>query len=152
MSALLAMREVSAGYVADIHILRRVSLEIAPGVITGLIGLNGAGKSTILKTICGFLPPRDGIIRFDGQNITSIAAHRVIDCGISYIPQESSLFPHMSVAANIGITPNNDGKIMRLVFPALTEERRKELVKIVRKLAEDFKVSWKCGAVSRSEA
>jgi branched-chain amino acid transport system ATP-binding protein len=87
--------------VADIDILRHVSLKVEAASITGLIGLNGAGKSTILKTICGFLPPRDGVIRFDGQNITAIAAHRVIDRGISYIPQESSLFPHMSVENNL---------------------------------------------------
>jgi branched-chain amino acid transport system ATP-binding protein len=101
MSALLTMHDVTAGYVADIDILRHVNLKVETASITGLIGLNGAGKSTIMKTICGFLPPRDGVIRFDGQNITSIAAHRVIDRGISYIPQESSLFPHMSVENNL---------------------------------------------------
>ena len=101
MSALLTVHDVTAGYVADIDILRHVSLRAEAASITGLIGLNGAGKSTIMKTICGFLPPRDGIVRFDGQNITGIAAHRVIDCGISYIPQESSLFPHMSVENNL---------------------------------------------------
>jgi branched-chain amino acid transport system ATP-binding protein len=101
MSALLNMRDVTAGYVADIDILRHVSLKVEAASITGLIGLNGAGKSTIMKTICGFLRPRHGAIHFDGQNITSIAAHRVIDRGISYIPQESSLFPHMSVENNL---------------------------------------------------
>ena len=101
MSALLTMHDVTAGYVADIDILRHVNLKVEAASITGLIGLNGAGKSTIMKTICGFLPPRDGVIRFDGQNITGIAAHRVIDRGISYIPQESSLFPHMSVENNL---------------------------------------------------
>jgi branched-chain amino acid transport system ATP-binding protein len=101
MSALLTMHDVTAGYVADIDILRHVNLKVEAASITGLIGLNGAGKSTIMKTICGFLPPRDGVIRFDGQNITGIAAHEVIDRGISYIPQESSLFPHMSVENNL---------------------------------------------------
>lgn len=101
MTALLAMREVTAGYVADIEILRRVSLEIAPGVITGLIGLNGAGKSTIMKTICGFLRPSAGAIEFDGQDISSLAPHTAIDRGICYIPQESSLFAYMSVDDNL---------------------------------------------------
>ena len=101
MSALLRMHDVTAGYVADIDILRHINLKVEATSITGLIGLNGAGKSTIMKTICGFLPPRDGVIRFDGQNITGIAAHEVIDRGISYIPQESSLFPHMSVENNL---------------------------------------------------
>jgi branched-chain amino acid transport system ATP-binding protein len=101
MSALLTMHDVTAGYVADIDILRHVNLKVEAASITGMIGLNGAGKSTIMKTICGFLPPRGGVIRFDGQNITGIAAHEVIDRGISYIPQESSLFPHMSVENNL---------------------------------------------------
>ncbi len=68
MSALLTMRDVSAGYVADIDILRGVNLAVEPGAITGLIGLNGAGKSTIMKTICGFLHPRAGAIEFDGAD------------------------------------------------------------------------------------
>ena len=101
MSALLALRDVSAGYVADIDILRGVSLEAESGVITGLIGLNGAGKSTIMKTICGFLHPRAGAIEFDGADISAIPAHTVIDRGICYIPQESSLFPFMSVEDNL---------------------------------------------------
>jgi branched-chain amino acid transport system ATP-binding protein len=101
MSALLAMTDVSAGYVADIEILRAVNLKAAPGAITGLIGLNGAGKSTIMKTICGFLHPGKGVIAFDGADISAIAAHAAIDLGISYIPQESSLFPHMSVENNL---------------------------------------------------
>jgi branched-chain amino acid transport system ATP-binding protein len=101
VSALLAMKDVSAGYVADIDILRGVSLKAEAGVITGLIGLNGAGKSTIMKTICGFLHPRAGAIEFDGADIGAIPAHTVIDRGICYIPQESSLFPFMSVEDNL---------------------------------------------------
>lgn len=101
MSELLALKDVSAGYLVDIDILRGVNLTVAPGVITGLIGLNGAGKSTIMKTICGFLHPRVGRIKFDGVDITGIAAHTAIDRGICYIPQESSLFPFMSVEDNL---------------------------------------------------
>src|SRR3974390_1523041 len=101
MKALLTLEDVSAGYLADIDILRGVNLRVMPGVITGLIGLNGAGKSTIMKTICGFLRPRVGRIEFFGADITGIAAHTVIDRGICYIPQESSLFPFMSVEDNL---------------------------------------------------
>jgi branched-chain amino acid transport system ATP-binding protein len=101
MSALLAVSGVTAGYAADIDILRNVSLAIEPARITGLIGLNGAGKSTLLKTVCGFLRPAAGSIHYDGADITGIAAHTLIDRGIWYIPQESSLFPYMSVADNL---------------------------------------------------
>lgn len=101
MSALLILKDVTAGYAADIDILRSIDVSVEAGAITGLIGLNGAGKSTIMKTICGFLRPKSGVIAFDGQDITGIAPHRVIDRGIYYIPQESSLFPYMSVENNL---------------------------------------------------
>lgn len=101
MSALLTLKEVTAGYVGDIDILRAVNVSVAEGAVTGLIGLNGAGKSTIMKTICGFLRPKSGAIFLDGKDITGIAPHRVIDQGIYYIPQESSLFPYMSVENNL---------------------------------------------------
>jgi branched-chain amino acid transport system ATP-binding protein len=101
MSALLAMDNVTAGYAVDIDILRNLSVNVKSGEITGLIGLNGAGKSTLMKTICGFLAPKAGAIRYDGEDITGIAPHRLIDHGIWYIPQESSLFPFMSVEDNL---------------------------------------------------
>lgn len=101
MSALLSMSGVTAGYAADIDILRNLSLSIERGRITGLIGLNGAGKSTLMKTICGFLKPGAGRIHYDGADITGIAPHTLIGRGIWYIPQESSLFPYLSVADNL---------------------------------------------------
>jgi branched-chain amino acid transport system ATP-binding protein len=101
MSALLALNDVTAGYAADIDILRGVTLRAELGVVTGLIGLNGAGKSTLMKTICGFLHPRTGTVFFDGEDVSTLPAHRVIDRGICYIPQDASLFPYMSVEDNL---------------------------------------------------
>lgn len=101
MTALLTLSDVTAGYVADIEILRKVNLTVAAASITGLIGLNGAGKSTIMKTICGFLRPRTGTITFASTDITGVAAHSMLDRGICYIPQESSLFAQMSVENNL---------------------------------------------------
>ena len=101
MTGLLTLNQITAGFVSDIDILQNVSLEVAKGGITGLIGLNGAGKSTIMRTICGFLKPKSGRILYDGADITGIAAHTVIQRGIWYIPQESSLYPQMSVSDNI---------------------------------------------------
>jgi branched-chain amino acid transport system ATP-binding protein len=101
VSAMLALSDVTAGYAADIDVLRKVSLSAEEGRITGLIGLNGAGKSTLMKTICGFLRPSAGAIRYDGGDITGTAPHQLIDRGIWYIPQESSLFPYMSVVENL---------------------------------------------------
>ncbi len=101
MTALLTMSGITAGYVQDIDILRNLSLSIEAGRITGLIGLNGSGKSTLMKTICGFLAPTAGKVEFDGADITAIAPHTLIDRDIWYIPQESSLFPYMSVEDNL---------------------------------------------------
>jgi branched-chain amino acid transport system ATP-binding protein len=99
--ALLSLSGVTAGYVADIDVLRNVSLSVDRGRITGLIGLNGAGKSTLMKTICGFLRPAAGAIRYDGGDITGIPPHTLLSRGIWYIPQESSLFPFMTVGDNL---------------------------------------------------
>jgi branched-chain amino acid transport system ATP-binding protein len=103
MTALLRLKDVSAGYVADIDIVRGVNVSVAAASITGLVGLNGAGKSTLMKAICGFLRPKVGAIEFDGVDITGIAPHHVIDRGIWYIPQESSLFNYMSVEDNLSL-------------------------------------------------
>jgi ABC-type branched-subunit amino acid transport system ATPase component len=98
---LLRLDRVTAGYDRDIDVLREVSLEVHAGQVSGLIGLNGAGKSTVVKTICGFLAPKSGTIEMDGRSIAGIAPHRLIDHGICCIPQESSLFPYLSVEENL---------------------------------------------------
>ena len=98
---LLELRDVTAGYAQDIDVLREIRLRVDAGRITGLIGLNGAGKSTLVKTICGFLPPKLGSVRFRGDDISGLAPHRLIDLGICCIPQESSLFPYLSVQQNL---------------------------------------------------
>jgi ABC-type branched-subunit amino acid transport system ATPase component len=98
---LLSLDHVTAGYAQDIDVLRDVSLAVHAGEVSGLIGLNGAGKSTIVKTICGFLEPKAGAVRFRGEDITGMAPHRLIDHGICCIPQESSLFPYLTVEENL---------------------------------------------------
>jgi ABC-type branched-subunit amino acid transport system ATPase component len=98
---LLELRDVTAGYAEDIDVLRDIQLSVEAGRITGLIGLNGAGKSTLVKTICGFLPPKRGSVRLRGEDISGVAPHSLIDLGICCIPQESSLFPYLSVQQNL---------------------------------------------------
>ena len=132
--ALLEMRSVTAGYAQDIDVLRDVSLRVDAGRITGLIGLNGAGKSTLVKTICGFLPPKSGSVVFDGEDISGIAPHRLIDRRICCIPQESSLFAYLSVQDNLLLPllgrPKQFAKDARSrldevfeLFPALRDKR-----------------------------
>ena len=131
---LLELQGVTAGYAQDIDVLRDISLRVHGGRITGLIGLNGAGKSTIIKTICGFLPPKTGTIAYRGQDISGIAPHRLIDLGICCIPQESSLFPYLSVQDNLALPllgrPKQFADTLRTrlqevyeLFPALREKR-----------------------------
>ncbi len=98
---LLQLEDVTSGYMEDIDVLRNVSLTVRKGEISGLIGLNGAGKSTLFKTIYGFLRPRQGHVRLAGQDITGLQPHEMIDQGLWYIPQESSLFPYLSVEENL---------------------------------------------------
>lgn len=132
--ALLELRDVTAGYAQDIDVLRDISLRVEAGRITGLIGLNGAGKSTIIKTICGFLPPKSGTITYAGKDISGIEPHRLIDLGICCIPQESSLFPYLSVQDNLLlpllVRPKQFAKEMRMrlqevfeLFPVLNQKR-----------------------------
>ena len=96
MSSVLTLDNITAGYSGDIDVLRSLSLTVEAGSITGLIGLNGAGKSTVMKAICGFLKPKDGRVVYQGEDITGIEPHKLCGQGIWYIPQESSLFPFMS--------------------------------------------------------
>jgi len=132
---LLELDRVTAGYARDIDVLREVSLSVHAGHVSGLIGLNGAGKSTIVKTICGLLAPKSGRIEYLGRPIAGIAPHRLIDEGICCIPQESSLFPYLTVEENLllplqGRARRFGATIARRyaevlgIFPALAEKRR----------------------------
>lgn len=97
----LELDHVTSGYMGDIDVLRQVSIHVRQGQISGLIGLNGAGKSTLFKTVYGFLQPKAGQIRLSGQDITGTSPHALIDKGVWYIPQESSLFPYLTVEENL---------------------------------------------------
>ena len=99
--ALLEVDGIVAGYVAEIDILNGLRLRVEPGTITGIIGPNGAGKSTLLKTIFGFLHPRQGNIIFNGQAIQHLSPHTVNRLGISYTPQATNIFPHLTVQENL---------------------------------------------------
>lgn len=110
MSSVLVLDNVTAGYVGDIDVLRSLSLNVEAGSITGLIGLNGAGKSTVMKAICGFLAPKTGRVVYEGNDITGLAPHHLSARGIWYIPQESSLFPFMTVTENLRLPMEGLGR------------------------------------------
>ncbi|HET8968454.1 MAG TPA: ABC transporter ATP-binding protein [Gaiellaceae bacterium] len=88
-------------YYGAIHALKGVSLTVGAGEIVTLIGANGAGKSSTLRAINGINRPRQGTIRFDGQDITGTAPHRIVRNGIAQSPEGRRLFPRMSVTENL---------------------------------------------------
>ena len=132
---LLDVERITAGYAQDIDVLREVSLQVHAGQVSGLIGLNGAGKSTVVKAICGFLAPKSGRIGYAGASIVGVQPHRLIDHGICCIPQESSLFPYLSVEENLLLPLQGRARLFAAdlasryeevlgIFPALKARRR----------------------------
>lgn len=98
---MIEIQGLHVGYHRDLNILQGVSLTAETGKITTVLGANGVGKSTLLKAIYGFLKPRAGKILLGGQEISGVASYKLIELGLSYIPQHSSVFPHMSVEDNL---------------------------------------------------
>lgn len=98
---MLDIKDLYVGYYKDLNILQGVSLSARDAQITAVLGPNGVGKSTLLKSIFGFVKPQRGEIRFDGEDIMGTAAHQLVDLGISYVPQHQSVFPHMTVEENL---------------------------------------------------
>ena len=127
--ALLELRDVHT-YYGNIHALKGISLAIEQGEIVTLIGSNGAGKSTTLKTISGLLRPREGEIWFEGKRLDGTPAHDVVVLGISQAPEGRRIFPRMTVRENLEMGafqrtsgPERDADFERVytLFPRLKE-------------------------------
>jgi branched-chain amino acid transport system ATP-binding protein len=127
--ALLELRDVHT-YYGNIHALKGISLNIDTGEIVTLIGSNGAGKSTTLKTISGLLRPREGEIWFDGERLDGTPAHQVVAKGICQAPEGRRIFPRMTVRENLdmgayrrskGSELNADFERVYSLFPRLKE-------------------------------
>ncbi len=88
-------------YYGGSHILRDLSFEIPPGKVTVLLGRNGVGKSTLLKTLMGLIPSKSGEIVFFDNNITQAKPYERVRAGIGYVPQGREIFPRLSVAENL---------------------------------------------------
>jgi branched-chain amino acid transport system ATP-binding protein len=88
-------------YYGSIHALKGISITVREGEVVTLIGANGAGKSTTLRSINGINHPRDGSIRFQGRDITNAAPHTIVKMGIAQSPEGRRLFPRMSVLENL---------------------------------------------------
>lgn len=97
---LLQASELHAGYGAG-EVLQGVGVEIDAGEIVGVVGRNGVGKSTLMKSLIGLLPARSGNILFNGADVTTEPAYRRARRGIGYVPQGREIFPHMTVRDNL---------------------------------------------------
>ncbi|WP_110513500.1 ABC transporter ATP-binding protein [Herpetosiphon llansteffanensis] len=97
-------------YYGNIHALKGISLEINQGEIVTLIGSNGAGKSTTLRTISGITPPRTGQVLFEGKSLNSVPAHKIVSQGISQSPEGRRIFANLTVRENLemGAFTRND--------------------------------------------
>ncbi len=122
-------------YYGAIHALKGISLTVNKGEIVTLIGANGAGKSTALRTISGLLKPKNGKISFEGQEIAGVKAHEIVKLGISQVPEGRRIFTEMTVMENLDMgaftRKDKDGIKEDLAqvfkrFPRL-EERRDQL-------------------------
>ena len=134
MAKMLDIKDINVYYGA-IHAIKGISLTVDEGEIVTLIGANGAGKSTTLRTISGLLKPKTGSIEFLGKNIAGMPAHQIVKEGISQVPEGRRIFAEMTVIENLelGAFIRNDKEAieedMKMVFsrfPRL-EERREQL-------------------------
>lgn len=129
MGKILELTNVHS-YYGHIHALQGVSLHVNEGEIVTLIGSNGAGKSTTLRTISGILHPRAGSILLDGHDITKMEAHKIVSMGVGHVPEGRGIFPKLTVQENLdmGAYTINDQKIIKErsemvfeLFPRLKE-------------------------------
>ena len=134
MASMLKINDINVYYGA-IHAIKGISLEVNEGEIVTLIGANGAGKSTTLRTISGLLKPRTGSIEFEGKNIAGMAAQNIVKAGISQVPEGRRVFANMTVMENLelgafirkdkaGIA--QDLKMVFERFPRLQERKNQE--------------------------
>jgi branched-chain amino acid transport system ATP-binding protein len=103
----LSLTDVNAFY-GDSHILHGVSFSLEPGAVLALLGRNGAGKTTCISTIIGFLQPRDGEIRLFGEPIHGLSPERISHLGIGLVPQGRRIFPSLTVRENLVVAQQRE--------------------------------------------
>ncbi|MBI3637378.1 MAG: ABC transporter ATP-binding protein, partial [Candidatus Rokubacteria bacterium] len=97
---ILELRDVHT-YYGKSHVLHGVSIDVEPGEVVGLLGRNGVGKSTTLKTVMGLVHPAQGTITFDGRDITGMAPHRLARIGVAWVPEDRRIFKLLTVLENL---------------------------------------------------
>jgi len=121
-------------YYGESHVLQGVSLTVGPGEVVAILGRNGMGKTTLMRSIIGFTLPRQGSVRLKGQDITGWASHRMTALGMALVPQGRRVFPSLSVRENLDVARRGDGRwsLERVyaVFPRLRERERNRANKL----------------------
>lgn len=133
MTPLLELKSACAGY-GQSQVLWDVHMAAAAGGVTALIGRNGVGKTTLLRTIVGSQPLTGGALMFDGHDVSRLSSHRRARAGIGYVPQGRHIFPHLTVEENLatGLSAaagRGSGKVPDYVFdmfPKLAQIRRRK--------------------------
>ena len=112
-------------YYGESHVLHGVSLSVADGEVLTILGRNGMGKTTLIRSIIGFTPPREGTIRLRGDDVTGWAPYRLVERGMALVPQGRRVFPSLTVRENLDVARRGDGRwsIDRVheLFPRLRE-------------------------------
>ena len=111
-------------------VLQGIDMDVHEGEIVAVIGRNGVGKSTLMRTLIGLLPPTEGSVVFKGEDVSTLVAHRRARLGIGYVPQGRDVFPRMSVEENLKVGEMIGGKVgaedyqrVYAKFPILAERR-----------------------------
>jgi branched-chain amino acid transport system ATP-binding protein len=113
-------------YYGDSHVLQGLSLTIAPGQVVGVLGRNGMGKTTLVRSIIGFTPPRRGRVLFKQRDITGWISNRIVALGLGLVPQGRRVFPSLSVLENLRVAVRERGGRWSMdgvmgLFPRLRE-------------------------------
>ncbi|MFZ0841124.1 MAG: urea ABC transporter ATP-binding subunit UrtE [Xanthobacteraceae bacterium] len=151
---MLDVHNLSAAY-GQSEVLHNVDFSVAPGEIVAVVGRNGMGKSTLMKSLIGIIPPRSGEVKVDGKDVSTLASHARVARGLAYVPQGRQIFGTMTVRENIETGLVVTGKTLIpheifVLFPILKEfEKRRggnlsggqqQQLAIARALASDPKI------------
>ena len=112
-------------YYGESHVLQGISLRVDPGEVLAILGRNGMGKTTLIRTIVGFTPPREGRVRYEGTEITRLPPFRMVALGMALVPQGRRVFPSLSVRENLDVARRGEGRWnleqVYALFPRLRE-------------------------------
>ena len=151
---MLTIEALNAHYGAS-HILQGVDLEVPDGTIASVLGRNGVGKTTTVRTVMGLVPPSSGRVMLDGTDVAGWPPHRIARAGVAYVPEGRLIFPDLTVIENIRVAERRPAKAWPLarlfeLFPALRERAgnkgaqlsggEQQMLAIARALVSDPKV------------